>query len=219
MDKRKTRILVVDDHQIVRQGLELLINGTDDLEICGESDSQSTALRAIRSLMPDMVIVDLSLTNGSGFELIKIIRERYKNLPILVLSMHEKSIYAERALRAGASGYVMKREASKTVMSVIRSILDGDIHANDQARVNLLQQPLDGTERRNGDPVKRLSNQEISVLRLVGKGWTRQQIADELTLSVKTVESYRERVKEKLSLTNAAELIQNAIQWRQDGTI
>jgi DNA-binding NarL/FixJ family response regulator len=210
---RKSKIFVVDDHPIVRQGLGLLINREADMIVCGAAEEAQSALRAIPTLQPDVMVVDISLTGPDGLELVKTIRTRDANLPILVLSMHDESIYAERALRAGANGYIMKQEATEKVLVAIRRILRGDVYLSDRVSSKMLQQYVRGSTTARESPVADLSDRELEVFRLVGEGHGTRQIAEELHLSVKTVETYQAHIKEKLSLRNARELVQHAIEW------
>ena len=210
---RKSKIFVVDDHPIVRQGLGLLINREPDMIVCGAAEEAQSALRAIPGLQPDVLMVDISLSGPDGLELVKTIRTRDANLPILVLSMHDESIYAERALRAGANGYIMKQEATEKVLVAIRRILRGDVYLSDRVSSKMLQNYVRGSSTARESPVADLSDRELEVFRLVGEGHGTRQIAEELHLSVKTVETYQAHIKEKLSLRNARELVQHAIEW------
>ncbi len=210
---RKSKIFVVDDHPIVRQGLGLLINREPDMIVCGAAEEAQSALRAIPGLQPDVLVVDISLSGPDGLELVKTIRTRDANLPILVLSMHDESIYAERALRAGANGYIMKQEATEKVLVAIRRILRGDVYLSDRVSSKMLQNYVRGSSTARESPVADLSDRELEVFRLVGEGHGTRQIAEELHLSVKTVETYQAHIKEKLSLRNARELVQHAIEW------
>lgn len=210
---RKSKIFVVDDHPIVRQGLGLLINREPDMIVCGAAEEAQSALRAIPGLQPDVLVVDISLSGPDGLELVKTIRTRDANLPILVLSMHDESIYAERALRAGANGYIMKQEATEKVLVAIRRILRGEVYLSDRVSSKMLQNYVRGSSTARESPVADLSDRELEVFRLVGEGHGTRQIAEELHLSVKTVETYQAHIKEKLSLRNARELVQHAIEW------
>jgi len=209
----KTRVLVVDDHPIVRQGLSQLINREPDLVVCGEAEDARTALDAIAPLKPDILIVDVSLDGPDGVELLKTIRSRDSKLPVLILSMHDESLYAERALRAGANGYIMKQEATERVLIAIRQILGGEVYVSDRMAQKMMQQFIrrSGVTKRSG--MDELTDRELEVFRLIGQGHGTRQIAEELHLSVKTVESYYAHIKEKLSLKNARELVQHAAQW------
>jgi DNA-binding NarL/FixJ family response regulator len=210
---RKSKIFVVDDHPIVRQGLGLLINREPDMIVCGAAEEAQSALRAIPTLQPDVLVVDISLNGPDGLELVKTVRMRDPNMPILVLSMHDESIYAERALRAGANGYIMKQEATEKVLIAIRRIMRGDVYLSDRVSSKMLQQYVRGSTTARQSPVADLSDRELEVFRLVGAGHGTRQIAEDLHLSVKTVETYQAHIKEKLSLRNARELVQHAIEW------
>jgi DNA-binding NarL/FixJ family response regulator len=209
----KTRVLVVDDHPIVRQGLALLINRESDLVVCGEAEEMHTAMQEIVTTHPDIVVVDISLSGPDGLELLKSIRTRHPHLPVLILSMHDESIYAERALRAGANGYIMKQEATEKVLEALRRIVNREIYVSDRVANKMLQQYIGGNAVAQRSPVADLTDRELEVFRLIGDGHSTRQIAEELRLSVKTVESYQAHIKEKLSLRSARELMQHAIQW------
>jgi len=211
--KSKVKIFVVDDHPIVRQGLTLLINREQDMTVCGEAEEAHSALRAIATAQPDILVVDISLNGPDGLELVKTIRTRDPKLPVLVLSMHDESIYAERALRAGANGYIMKHEATGKVLVAIRRILSGEIYLSDRVASKMLHQYVRGAPGNGRSLVTDLSDRELEIFRLVGEGHGTRQIAGELHLSVKTVETYHAHIKEKLSLKNARELVQHAIEW------
>ena len=208
----KCKVFLVDDHPIVRQGLALFIEREPDLMVCGEAEDATSALQAIRESAPDFVILDISLNGPDGLELLKTLRVRYPNLPALVLSMHDESVYAERALRAGANGYIMKQEAADKVITAIRHILGGDVYLSDRLTKQMLQQFVNGTISPR-DPLAKLSDRELEVFRLIGAGHGTRQIADELHVSTKTVESYQAHIKEKLALRNARELVQYAVEW------
>jgi DNA-binding NarL/FixJ family response regulator len=208
----KCKVLLVDDHPIVRQGLALFIDREPDLTVCGQADDASSALKAVRNSIPDFVVLDISLDGPDGLELLKAIRAEYPKLPVLVLSMHDESLYAERALRAGANGYIMKQEATEKVLTAIRQILGGDVYLSDRLTKRMLQQFANGSVS-PCDPLSKLSDRELEVYRLIGTGHGTRQIADELHVSAKTIESYQAHIKEKLSLRNARELVQNAVEW------
>ncbi len=209
----KIKVFVVDDHPIVRQGLSQLINREPDLMVCGEAEDARTALDAIEPSHPDILIVDVSLDGPDGIELLKTIRSRDARLPVLMLSMHDESLYAERALRAGANGYIMKQEATERVLIAIRQILGGEVYVSDRMAQKMMHQFIgrQGAGKRSG--VADLTDRELEVFRLIGQGHGTRQIAEELHLSVKTVESYYAHIKDKLSLKNARELVQHAVQW------
>jgi DNA-binding NarL/FixJ family response regulator len=207
----KCRIFLVDDHPIVRRGLALFIEREPDMIVCGEADGANSALQAIPELMPDFVVLDISLNGPDGLDLLKILRARYPNLPVLILSMHDESAYAERALRAGANGYIMKQEATEKVLTAIREILHGEVYLSERLTKRMLHQFVQGSFPPD-DPLSRLSDRELEVYRLIGAGHGTKQIADELHVSAKTIESYQAHIKEKLSLRNARELVQHAIE-------
>jgi DNA-binding NarL/FixJ family response regulator len=210
---KKYRVYVVDDHPIVRQGLGLMINREADMVVCGEAEEAHSALQALTTLQPDVMIVDISLIGPDGIELVKAIRARNVSLPILMLSMHDESTYAERAIRAGANGYIMKQEATEKVLVAIRRILNGGVYLSDRVAGKMLQQYVRGAATVKHSPMADLSDRELEVFRLIGDGHATRQIAEELHISVKTVETYQAHIKEKLSLRNARELMQHAIEW------
>jgi DNA-binding NarL/FixJ family response regulator len=210
---KKFRVLLVDDHPIVRQGLALLIDRESDLCVCGEAEGAHSAFHAITTLRPDMVVLDISLNGPDGLDVLKEIRANTTNLPVLILSMHDESIYAERAMRAGANGYIMKQEATEKVLVAIRRILQGEVYLSDRLTNTMLQQYVRGASPAKGSPLVNLTDRELEVFRLIGEGHGTRQIAEELHLSVKTIESYQAHIKEKLALRNARELVQHAIEW------
>jgi len=210
---RKKTVFVVDDHPIVRQGLTLLINRESDLAVCGEAEEMHSALRSIQAVKPDILIVDISLNGPDGLELLKNIRITSPRLPVLILSMHDESIYAERALRAGANGYIMKQEATEKVLVALRRILSGEIYVSDRIANSMLRHYVRGVNASEHSSVSDLTDRELEVFRLIGEGQGTRQIAEALHLSVKTVESYQAHIKEKLSLRSARELVQHAVQW------
>jgi DNA-binding NarL/FixJ family response regulator len=210
---KKYKVLLVDDHPIVRQGLALLIDRETDLAVCGEADGAHSAFQAIDTLGPDLVVLDISLSGPDGLDVLKEIRMKTASLPVLILSMHDETIYAERAMRAGASGYIMKQEATEKVLVAIRRILQGDVYLSDRLTKTMLQQMVHGSSPSKGSPLLNLTDRELEVFRLIGAGHGTRQIADELHLSVKTIESYQAHIKEKLALRNARELVQHAIEW------
>jgi len=209
----KKTVFVVDDHPIVRQGLALLINQEADLSVCGEAEEMHSALSAIHAVRPDILIVDISLNGPDGLELLKNIRITSPRLPVLVLSMHDETIYAERALRAGANGYIMKQEATEKVLVALRRILSGEIYVSDRIANSMLRHYVRGVNPSEHSSISDLTDRELEVFRLIGEGQGTRQIAEALHLSVKTVESYQAHIKEKLSLRSARELVQHAVQW------
>ncbi len=210
---RKNRVFVVDDHPIVRQGLTLLINREADLSVCGEAEDAHTAIQAVTTVKPDILIVDISLNGPDGLDLLKDLRMRYPDLPVLILSMHDEGIYAERALRAGAQGYIMKQEAAEKVLVALRRILSKEIYVSERIANRMLQRYIGSRGAGRPASVADLTDRELEVFRLIGEGHSTRRIAEELHISVKTVESYQAHIKEKLSLRSARELVQHAIQW------
>ncbi|MGH7969962.1 MAG: response regulator [Limisphaerales bacterium] len=210
-----TRILLVDDHAVVRYGIAQLINRQPDLEVCGEEEDASNALSAISKLKPDLVIADISLKDSSGLELMRNIKAQYTKIPVLVVSAHDETVYAEIAFRAGALGYLMKQEALEKVIAAIRRVLGGNIYVSDALAARMLQQQVRGKTDLQESPVKGLSDRELEVFQLIGQWKKTGDIAQELHLSVKTIEYYREQIKRKLNLKNSAELTQHATAWVQ----
>lgn len=215
--KAKYRVLLVDDHPILRKGLAELINQEADLMVCGEAEEAPKAFEAVGVLNPDVALVDISLKGGNGLELIKNIKARYPDLPLLVLSMHDETLYAERALRAGSLGYIMKEEAIEKVLTAIRHVIAGEIFLSDRMKGRLLNQLVGGRIKQGSSSIDSLSDRELEVFRLIGEGRGTRQIAEELRLSVRTVEAYREYIKDKLNLKNGTELVQHAFQYVHSG--
>lgn len=213
--KRKLQVVLVDDHPIVRQGLAQMIAREPDMEVCCEAETAAEALKAIAACHPDVGVVDLSLKGTSGLEFLKDIKVRFPKLPVLVLSMYDESIYAERALRAGAKGYMMKEEATEKVLAAIRGILSGQIYLSEAMASRLLHMAVGGRTPGAVSPTERLSDRELEVFQLIGQGYGNTDIARQLHLSPKTVETYRAHIKEKLNLSSATELLQHAIHWAQ----
>jgi DNA-binding NarL/FixJ family response regulator len=212
--KPNARLFVVDDHPIVRGGLVELINKEPGLEVCGEASNAQDAMQMVAKVKPSLVIVDVSLDGTNGIELIKNLSARHPSLPILAFSMHDEVIYAERALRAGAKGYIMKQEPAEKLMTAIQRALKGQIALSENMSSRLLGQFVGApTQVQNVSPVDRLSDRELEVLQLMGKGLSTTQIADQLFLSVKTIETYREHLKQKLKLNSGQELLRYAIEW------
>jgi DNA-binding NarL/FixJ family response regulator len=209
-------VLLVDDHVILRQGLAQIINQEPDLFVCAEAADSSQAFEAIERLKPDVVLLDISLPGMNGIEFLKNLRARYPDLPAVVLSMHDESLYAERALRAGALGYVRKRESSEEVLAAIRSALKGEYHVTSKVGGSLFRKFLGKRLEDPSSPVSALSDRELEVFELIGRGRRRSDIANELHVSLKTVDSHREHIKEKLGLSNAAEMTKFAVQWVEE---
>jgi DNA-binding NarL/FixJ family response regulator len=210
----KTKILVVDDHPIVRERLAELINQEADLNVCAEAEDSHEALKAVQTHSPDLAIVDITLKDTYGIELIKQLKERYPKLPVLVLSMHDESLYGERALRAGAKGYLTKQEATKKVVGAIRHILGGGIFVSEKMAATILHKLAGGLSTQGGgSPVDVLSDREMEVFQLLGEGLGVRKIADNLFVSVKTVEAHREHIKRKMNFKTSTELLRYAIQY------
>jgi DNA-binding NarL/FixJ family response regulator len=207
------RIVLVDDHPLFRKGLEQLIEAEDGFAVCGEASNAAEAMDAIRKLVPDLVIVDLSLPGANGIELIKNIRTEFAKLPILVLSMHDESLYAMRALRAGAQGYVMKQEALDNVITALRDVLAGRPYLSAAMSADVITKFASGPGESDRDVIGQLSDRELEILELIGKGHDVREIATALNLSPKTVETHRSHIKEKLSLNNARQVARFAVQW------
>lgn len=208
-----TRILIVDDHELLRQGLHDLIASNPDLEICGEALDETGALQQFRTLQPDLMIVDISLGQGDGIDLVKRIHAESSTVRMLVLSMHDESLYAQRALRAGALGYVSKQAPSRTILEAIRCVLDGKLYLSSQLSQRLLQRAATGKIQESESLVETLSDRELEIFEQIGRGLQTRQIAATLKLSPKTVHSYRERLKQKLNVTNGGELTHQAVRW------
>lgn len=207
----KRRIFLVDDHPLVREWLTTLINQKDDLTVCGEAETAPAALEAIGKLKPDAAVIDITLASGSGIELIKDIKRLCPKVAIIVLTMHDESLYAERALRAGARGYVMKRETTKKIIAAIRSVIEGKLYVSDEFKNSVAEKLFDGSAGESA--VGQLSDRELEVFRMLGQGIETRRISESLGLSMKTVQAYCGRIKEKLSLANATELLREAVRW------
>jgi DNA-binding NarL/FixJ family response regulator len=210
---RKSRVFIVDDHPLVREGLTNLINGQDDLIVCGEAKDSAQTINGMVKARPDVALIDISLENESGLELVKQLRSQFPQVALIILSMHDEALYAERALRAGARGYVMKHETSKSVLASIRQVLAGGVYVSEKTvkRMALRLASSRGAPARS--PVERLSDRELEIFRLLGQGRTPSQIAGDLNLSLKTVQAYCARAKEKFGVTSLTELLRAAIRW------
>jgi DNA-binding NarL/FixJ family response regulator len=216
---RVARILIVDDHPIVREGLAARLARQPDLKVCGEAEDVADALEIVKTAKPDLVIVDLSLKTGQGLELIKKIKARNDDVKMLVSSMYDESLYAERALRAGASGYINKQEISEKLIDAIRQVLAGKMYLSPKMTERLLQRAVGAAPQLVQSPIETLSDRELEIFKMIGKGNTTRQIANELHLSIKTVETHRENIKGKLNIPNSAELSREAVQWvMENGT-
>ncbi len=210
---KKTQILIVDDHPVVRDGLTSIINHEQDMNICGGAEDAHTALKAIAELEPDVVITDISLKSSDGIELTRSIKAAYPKLSVIILSVHDESVYAERALFAGAKAYLMKDAVSENIINAIRTVLKGEIYVSNAIAKKFLHKIAGDKTGITKTLTEYLSNRELEVFHLTGKGYKASQIAGELHLSAKTIETYRSRIKQKLNLSNAAELLQYSIKW------
>lgn len=210
-----SRVLIVDDHPIVIQGVRGLISQEDNMEVCGEAGDAEGGMRAIETLRPDIVLVDLSLPGVPGLEFIKGAKSRYPDLPMLVLSMHDENIYASRALKAGALGYIMKDKSAENLVTGINSVLKGEIFVSSSIATQIMQEFATGNKKPHTDDIGKLSDRELETFRLIGKGHSTRQIADQLILSVKTIDSLKAKIKDKLHLSNSSELVQRAVLWMQ----
>jgi DNA-binding NarL/FixJ family response regulator len=214
---RKRRIFLVDDHPLVREGLANLINEQNDLVVCGEAEDSAGAITGIGKTRPDVALVDISLKNESGLELVKNLESQFPLVALIVLSMHDEALYAERALRAGARGYVMKRESTKSVLASIRRVLEGGVYVSERVVNSMARRFSSSSKAAESSPVERLSDRELEIFRLLGQGRTTAQIADDLHLSLKTVQAYCARAKEKFGVSSLGELLRAAIRW-EDAT-
>ena len=204
------RILLADDHPVVRDGYSLLIAREADMDVCGETGEGGETLRLVDELKPDLLLLDLSLKSGNGLELCKQIRSRFADVKILVVSMHDETLYAERVLRSGASGYISKAEATGRLVAAIRKVLSGEVYLSEKMQDRTLGQLASNADQ---SPLERLSDRELEVFELIGTGSTTREIAAKLNLSPKTIESYRENLKAKLNLANSTELTRHAVHW------
>jgi DNA-binding NarL/FixJ family response regulator len=214
---RKRRIFLVDDHPLVREGLANLINEQNDLVVCGEAEDSAGAITGIGKTRPDVALVDISLKNESGLELVKNLETQFPLVALIVLSMHDEALYAERALRAGARGYVMKRESTRSVLASIRRVLEGGVYVSERVVNSMARRFSSSSKGAESSPVERLSDRELEIFRLLGQGRTTAQIAEDLHLSLKTVQAYCARAKEKFGVSSLGELLRAAIRW-EDAT-
>ncbi len=212
-NEKKTQVLIVDDHPVIRDGLVTIINHEPDLNVCGQAGDAYTALKAVAELKPDVVVTDISLKSSDGIELTKNIKARYPKLPVIILSVHDESLYAERALLAGAKAYLMKDKVSENIIKAIRMVLTGEIYVSDAILKKFLHKIAGDKAGTTKTPIESLSDREFEVFRLIGEGLKASQIAEQLHLSIKTIETYRTRLKEKLDLVNASELLKYSIRW------
>ncbi|PTX92682.1 response regulator transcription factor [Opitutus sp. ER46] len=209
----KVRVLLVEDHPITRQGLKALVNQQLNLEVCGETDSATDAVELVAQLRPNIVVADVSLKNASGLDLTKLLKERYPELPVLVVSMHDEALFAERALRAGAMGYVMKQEAGEKIVTAIQQLIRGELYLSNKMKERVLHRFVSKKSDGMVFAMDTLSHREMEVFQLIGNGYSTRQIAEKLNLSSKTIDSYREHLKLKLGLDSGADLMRHAIQW------
>ncbi|MDX2081535.1 MAG: response regulator transcription factor [Terrimicrobiaceae bacterium] len=216
MKPAKKKIFIVDDHPLVRERLTELIDREADLMVCGEAEDRSEAFAAILEKKPFLVLLDFTLKSSHGIDLIKDLRAAAPEIRLLVVSMHDELLYAERCLRAGAHGYITKQQASRHVMQAIRRVLDGDLYLSDEVSKQLVERSLGAPRGRRSDSiVSNLADRELQVFELIGQGWSTRQIAESLSIDPKTIDTYRARIREKLGLKNSAELLQQAIAWTQ----
>jgi len=213
----KSQALIVDDHPLFREGLRQMIERDPLLGVCGEAATASEALQLIPKLRPDLVLVDISLGNASGIDLVKSIRGSWEDLPVLVISMHDESLYAERALRAGAMGYVMKHESGKTVRQAIHKVLQGEVSLSERMSSTLITRLMRTSGDKPSSPLQLLSDRELEVFRMLGQGKGTRQIAADLNVTIPTINSFRNRIKEKLQLKSSTEVMLQAIQWSREG--
>ena len=216
MADRKHRIFLIDDHPLVREWLASLIQQQSDLVVCGEADSADEAMKRISAAKPHLAIVDISLGEISGLELIRQLKHMHPELLIIVLSMHDERVYAQRVLRAGARGYVMKRETANRIVEAIHQVLEGRLGVSEEVSALLSERFVNGQVAAEESPIEQLSDRELQIFRLLGQGRDTRTIAENLHLSIKTVQTYCARIKEKLGLTNATELLREAIRWSED---
>jgi DNA-binding NarL/FixJ family response regulator len=215
MNKSKVRVFLVDDHPLVREWLTTLIHQQPDLSVCGEAEGAPEALEAMVKLKPDVAIVDISLKGESGIELIKDLKAIEPDIAVIVLSMHDESLYAERSLRAGARGYIMKRETAKKVIAAIRQVVEGKLYLSERLTAVFAEKFVGGESVAVSPSIGQLSDRELQVFQLLGQGYETRQIAQSLNVSMKTVQAFCARIKEKLKLTSATELLREAIRWHE----
>jgi len=212
-DAGNTRVLLVDDHRVVLAGLRHVINNESDLEVCGEAEDRIGALKTTADTEPDIAVVDLTLKDSNGLELVNELKTLHPQLLVLVLSMHDEELFAERAFQAGANGYIMKEEGPEEFLVAMRQVLNGQVYASEAVKAKAFRQFSKCEKRAAHSDVDSLSNRELAVYRLIGQGFPTRQIAEKLFLSTKTIETYRDRIKQKLGIANATELLQKAIEW------
>ncbi len=213
------KILLVEDHPIFRLGLAALINEEEGFKAFGDATDVDQAIEEINTHKPDLIIADITLQNSDGMDLVEYVNRNHKDIPVLVLSMHDEYLYAQRSLRAGAKGYIMKMEAMGSVVTAIRTVLSGKLYFSEEVKEHILSNISGGPETRKDDMVGRLTDRELQVFRMIGRGFSTREIANRLFLSIKTIGTYRERIKEKLNLKNANELIRCAVHFEKTGDI
>jgi len=217
MIQEKIKILLVEDHPIFRMGMTELINHEKDMMVCGDAEDVESARTIIKKQMPDMVVVDLSLKNSNGIDLVKEISEHYKTMSCLVLSMHDESLHAERCIMAGAKGYIMKQEASTSVVKAIREILSGNLYVSSTIMSHVLKKFRRKPAALHESPLKKLTDREMEIFQFIGRGHASGEIAKRLNISVKTIGTYRERIKNKLNLKHSGKLVRHAVIWVETG--
>ena len=215
--KKTYQILIVDDHPIVRKGIRALLEQEADFEVSGEAAGRSELLSTLRLDIPDLILLDISLQSSDGIEVTKAIRAEFGGVPILVVSMHDENLYAERSLRAGANGYIMKQEMAENVVKAIRQVLAGKIYVSDNVRQKVLRDLTHPNSDIHSTPIERLSDRELEVFRLIGEGKGTRQISEMMNLSIKTIETYRAHIKDKLAIKSASELARCAVSWVESG--
>ncbi|MCA1792280.1 MAG: response regulator transcription factor [Desulfobacteraceae bacterium] len=218
MDTQK-KILLVEDHPIFRLGLTELINQEDEFIAFGESKDVASAIGEIESILPDLIIADISLQNSDGIDLVRYVKKHHKHIPVLVLSMHDEYLYAQRALHAGARGYIMKQEAMESVVTAIHHVLDGKIYLNEKLKEHILSNITGTSDNLPKTPADQLTNRELQVFKMIGRGFSSREIAQKLFVSIKTIGTYRERIKTKLNLKHANELVRCAVHFEKTGQI
>jgi len=215
MTSKKARIFIVDDHPLVREMLSNLIRQTPDLMVCGEAEDSKAALQELARSGPDLAIVDLSLGNGSGIDLIRSIRSLFPEVAVIVLSMHDERVYAERSIRAGARGYIMKRESTKKIIEAIHQVLQGNMYLSKDLTELFAEKFVSGSSPGGGPSIAQLSDRELEVFQLIGQGYETRQIAKTLNVNIKTVQTYCTRIKDKLKYSTGSELLREAIRWNE----
>jgi DNA-binding NarL/FixJ family response regulator len=215
MTRAKAKIFIVDDHPLVREWLANLIEKNSDLTVCGEAEDSPTALEGIAETQPDLAIIDLSLGSVSGIDLIRSIRSSFPDVAMIVLSMHDERVYAERVIRAGARGYVMKRESTKKIIDAIHEVLQGNLYLSKEMTELLVEKFMSSDPKHVGLPIAQLSDRELEVFKLIGQGYEINEIAKMLNVNHKTIHTYSTRIREKLKLDSSAELLREALRWTE----